>query len=648
MTDKELDARMTKEIDSIRAGDSVKGRILNDLEGDIMKYTERNDSVIMEIAENSKKTEQKKGAIRISHAGRSTAAAAALVIAVGGACLMSRTARPDTEDRSGPQSAATAPAITGSTAGSEDLSYIRFQPDGRTVFDKFGENSFVWRLEDGRFLIQQWGNYYGGQDSSEGLYDYIVYDPYGEKELTEIAACSDRWRIRVYDSGFSLEKAYMGDEFHQYRTECTFYDLYHTGSRDFDLTVADPESESIVSPPVFFNGGEKMFILSDFDLYLDNGEFKGSVENFHSEETGHLGITENENYAFFTRVTDYEDRAVGIIEIRPVSDGLDGSLPGLKEDEDQQFITLPAPAQEMRFHSYGDTIYGVDPVNEQVCVFDPTDPGEPFTDHYSTFPLPDFVKEKGMSFAGSLMEKNFLVISYECGSENHTLIYDAEKGELLEDYITPSPLRIEEGQSNIVLDPDTGDTAIRTTDPQTFAYSVYCLNFLGQDYNNFGLPMEDPAAAEGTEENEVNAVTTAPAPYDDPEEEGSLAYTTVTTRLPSEDEVILTVGDAVYTLDHADPEQAELEKELRTWYKDKRMLDDLPLNYDLYGLSGSQPAARDYVRMAEFFDADGNYVCIGQTEEDSLRTDRLIVDINGFIYEVGPTCPLPSVWDSLH
>lgn len=226
MTDDRLRNIIRDEFGKIHADENVKAQILKGLTGDTMK-TEKRENIITANAENKEKTIVKEtntgGKARVTPRGRIAAAAAALVLCVGGGAYLLRDKDlPDTE-------ASHTSSITDTEdSGSGNIEPVEFDgyfdENGYTVFDKFGDKSEVWRLPNGKFLVRQ-----NASNDIDHDYYYIVFN--GETNSVEKVMESSLCNVCVYNNGFSLKDELAKTELGSESTYAEFY--------DFDLNLVN-------------------------------------------------------------------------------------------------------------------------------------------------------------------------------------------------------------------------------------------------------------------------------------------------------------------------------------------------------------------------------------------------------------------------
>ena len=201
MTDKELDEKLRLTFDEMRANNAVKARISERIMGDNMDV----ERIIMDN-ENENETNKPKRIIKITNGGKAAVAAAAVLV-IGGGLIIFNNKAPEIKDNGGANNAVV-------TTDDEDIvtNKVYYDESGKTMFDKFGEESDIWELENGRYLIRQ------TEDKSEmfaeedmnfinGLINanhvtYIIYDAQEKNIVSQLR--TDKIAVKVYDDCFIL------------------------------------------------------------------------------------------------------------------------------------------------------------------------------------------------------------------------------------------------------------------------------------------------------------------------------------------------------------------------------------------------------------------------------------------------------------
>ena len=292
MTDKQLDEKLRSAFDNVRAGDSVKARIKKGITGDDM------DNRNITAADNITKSEitATNGKAAVKRSGRITAAAVAAVVAVGGGAYLLKGGFDRVDDK--PQSKTESkPESADSYVGSvpDDFDGF-FDPQGYTLYDKFGKNSDIWRLNSGNFLVRQVngeGAEYYQFDGQE--FCYFLYD--GSENAVTKEVKTDGSRVYVYDDCFVTWKTNYGEQDEYGVTvnttmTCTIYDTDLEVVRDnieLKLDHEDPIGAPIVGVDnkLFYAGmsydGEKNTI----NVYMENGK---KLEEAECSSSGNISF----------------------------------------------------------------------------------------------------------------------------------------------------------------------------------------------------------------------------------------------------------------------------------------------------------------------------------------------------------------------
>lgn len=201
MTDKELDEKLRLTFDEMRANNAVKARISERIMGDNMDV----ERIIMDN-ENENETNKPKRIIKISNGGKAAVAAAAVLV-IGGGLIIFNNKAPEIKDNGGANNAVV-------TTDDEDIvtNKVYYDESGKTMFDKFGEESDIWELENGRYLIRQTedkSDMFAEEDMNfiNGLINanhatYIIYDAQEKNIVSQLR--TDKIAVKVYDDCFIL------------------------------------------------------------------------------------------------------------------------------------------------------------------------------------------------------------------------------------------------------------------------------------------------------------------------------------------------------------------------------------------------------------------------------------------------------------
>jgi len=292
MTDRQLDEKLRSAFDNVRAGDSVKARIKKGITGDDM------DNRNITAADNITKSEitATNGKAAVKRSGRITAAAVAAVVAVGGGAYLLKGGFDRVDDK--PQSKTESkPESADSYVGSVPADFDGFfDPQGYTLYDKFGKNSDIWRLNSGNFLVRQVngeGAEYYQFDGQE--FCYFLYD--GSENAVTKEVKTDGSRVYVYDDCFVTWKTNYGEQDEYGVTvnttmTCTIYDTDLEVIKDnieLKLDHEDPIGAPIVGADnkLFYAGmsydGEKNTI----NVYMENGK---KLEEAECSSSGNISF----------------------------------------------------------------------------------------------------------------------------------------------------------------------------------------------------------------------------------------------------------------------------------------------------------------------------------------------------------------------
>lgn len=307
MTDNKLRNIIRDEFGKIYADENVKAQILKGLTGDTMKTEKRESIITTANAENNEKTIAKEtntnGKARVAPRGRIAAAAAAVVLCVGGgAYLLKSGDMPDIENPS-------ASSVADTDSGTDNLKSVEFDgffdENGYTVYDKFGDLAQIWILPNGKFLVQQSAN--------EAVYDYIIYNG-KTNSIENVMQTSGGSNVWVYDNGFSVKAEMSAAEMGAETTHLEFYNFNCelVNSFDFDISSAaeDGVSQTIERTAVSHDG-QKLFVLANVmenDIFISNRIYEVASEG----ETAVICDTAEQSQ---------ENETIRISDIYPSNDG---------------------------------------------------------------------------------------------------------------------------------------------------------------------------------------------------------------------------------------------------------------------------------------------------------------------------------------
>ena len=313
MTDDMLDEKIKKAFDSVHADDSVKARIKKGIKGDNMKNT----NITLTSHQSENETTQNRGKAAVRHTGRITAAAVAAVVAVGGSAYLLKGGfdRVDHKPQSKLESKSESkPESADSYAGSvpADLDGF-FDPQGYTLYDKFGKNSDIWRLNSGNFLVRQVkgeGAEYYQYDGQE--FCYMLYD--GNENAVTKEVKTDGAGVYMYDDCFVTWSTDHGEQDEYGVTvnttmTCTIYDTDLEVVREnveLKLDHEDPMGAPIVGADnkLFYAGmsydGEKNTI----NVYMENGEKLEEAECSSSGTISFPAVAGNGEHFCYTNDED--------------------------------------------------------------------------------------------------------------------------------------------------------------------------------------------------------------------------------------------------------------------------------------------------------------------------------------------------------
>ncbi len=501
MTDKQLDEKIRSAFDNVRAGDSVKARIKKGITGDDM------DNRNITAADNITKSEitATNGKAAVKRSGRITAAAVAAVVAVGGGAYLLKGGFDRVDDK--PQSKTESkPESADSYVGSvpDDFDGF-FDPQGYTLYDKFGKNSDIWRLNSGNFLVRQVngeGAEYYQFDGQE--FCYFLYD--GSENAVTKEVKTDGSRVYVYDDCFVTWKTNYGEQDEYGVTvnttmTCTIYDTDLEVIKDnieLKLDHEDPIGAPIVGVDnkLFYAGmsydGEKNTI----NVYKENGEKISDYSSSGLFSTTTAAVSGN--YMYF--LCAEEDGLKP--QVQALNDGyLNLSLFLSKEE-----------AQNCLLYSAGDTVYMAYPdENGKLTVYaNPVTGGKSTTTSYEAV-YPSNVRNSDGIYASKNGKFLFVAAPMTDNTGVDIYVYD------LEDTSAEAKVFSFEGLSadtfadgrNVLFDEASGDVCIggftaAETLPSARQDTVLTFNLYTDEYTNFGIKQTDGGYDGGEEQSETS------------------------------------------------------------------------------------------------------------------------------------------------
>lgn len=512
MTDKKLDDKLIKAFDSVRADSSVKARIKKGLTGDSM---ERKNITAAEDHTNKYVTEEKERAA-VKRTGRITAAAVAAVVAIGGGAYMLKDAPFKTDKKRGADESQA--CYVGEVPDNFDGF---FDPDGYTVYDKFGKDADIWRLGSGNFLVRQVegeGAEYYQYDGQE--FRYLLYDGSSNSVLKEVK--TDGAGIYVYDECFVTWKTDRSDPDEYGVSEnttltCTVYDLdMETVRGNVELKL---ENEELCGAPVVGADGKlfcaglaydqktQMYTLGIRD---ENGE---KISSYDTAGT-FLTVTGagSGKYMYFFR--DDEDGGSKLY-IKGLADGYND-------------MEIPVEKENTMVYSVGDVVYMVCPdENDRLTVTSiSVTGGEQKTVGYDA----GFSFTSSNGFYGKNMDhccvsengRYMFMIAMKPGEEEkgcELYVYDLEdtSAEVREFPIDKLYADTSADRCNILVDEASGDVCIGgfydiSMVPSPRQSKTICFNLYTDDYTNFGIK----AYEADTDENDLATETNIEPPVYQP------------------------------------------------------------------------------------------------------------------------------------
>jgi len=277
MTDKQIKEIVRAELDKIHADEDVRAQILKGLKGDTMENNKRKSGIdVIQNAENKEKTsvtsKERETRARIKTKGRFVAAAAAAALCISGGAYFLSSVNVDTDDK-----AASDIDISYSSDSSEStaVSSVDFSgyydPQGYTVFEKFGKLSSVLRLPNGKFLIQQGGNH--PIENGKEIFDYIIFN--GEKGCIEKVISSGRCNVKICSEGIELRDEISSD-IEVKNADLDFYDFDLNPMKTFSFDVSRYDSgdtEQLIQNIAAAQDGSAMYVYTHVFV---NGDFTGS------------------------------------------------------------------------------------------------------------------------------------------------------------------------------------------------------------------------------------------------------------------------------------------------------------------------------------------------------------------------------------
>lgn len=504
MTDKQLDEKLIAAFDNVRAKSAVRARIRKGLTGDIM---ERKNITVIGNTENITKDErtEKREKVTVRRRGRVAAAAVAAVMLAGGGGYLLMRGFDNVE----------APATGDYTRKVPEDFVGWFDPEGYTVFDKFGPESDIWRLKDGRFLVMQYGNLNGETDveyhkATEGMeYYYFIYDG-STNSVVGSELTSDDWRIEIYDDCFALWDL----EFDNIENTELYEAVACTGNiYDFDMNPIKSDiklgtgDQQIIGLPM---------VTPDKDIYYASIQHRGVEDGLGEElmlydEEGNemyvntdsansffeYGLSADGGYMYHSKFCRAEYDAL-LIDIEP-------------QNDDYQYGHWMLPYEgPPEFFDIGNDLYffGLDNIASlyklDASVFQAFDPGAEVPKAATL----DIAEGLCSGYYVSESGKFLFICTNTYGDANSCTVrvYDTQNDfEMIDEERVPGlNLTLEENGANILVDEESGDVNIGGFYDGKFApaprqKNQLTFNLCGNEYGNFGISADDKELPEDDE-----------------------------------------------------------------------------------------------------------------------------------------------------
>ena len=518
MTDDKLNEKLRAAFDDVRADSAVKARIRKGLTGDTM---ERKNITVNDTDENyGKKTAT--GKAQVKRGGRIAAAAIAGVLAVGGGMLMLKNNFNRVESSEGcyvsgeevnsseedkittDEGSSNTDTISDMVSISENFSG-EFDPNGYTLYDKFGNNANIWRLSNGNFLVKQTvgdgAEYY---DYNGMEHHFFIYDPKTNSVVgSEIV--SEFFRITVYKNCIGLWNFDYGEP-----NECgaaTTTDMSGT-LYDFDLQPVKENINIHIEDSTLSNSP---LVAPDLSVYIagvsyrntDNGqkstltvygEDSGAV--FSSEEEDGItccDIAENGGYFYYGTCKYNEDDSTSYsVHTVPREDGYiesehtDGESTPLYFDVGKYLYTVTHDDD-------GKTVVRkADISGNEELVF--TQPEDGIVFNTRTSPEHCYVTDDGKYLFSSEEHGMDNTLLEDIGMNCRICIYDIENDfkPVYDETLSEIGTTFEREGCNVFYDEASGDVCISgftylMMSPSGRSGKALCFNVNTDDYTNFGI-----------------------------------------------------------------------------------------------------------------------------------------------------------------
>ncbi|MDO4944676.1 MAG: hypothetical protein Q4E74_05690 [Ruminococcus sp.] len=501
MTDNKLRNIIRDEFSKIYADENVKAQILKGLTGDTMKTEKRESIITTANAENNEKTIAKEtttnGKARVAPRGRIAAAAAAVVLCLGGGAYLLKSG--DLSDIENPSASSVAEndtenSVTDNVKSVEFDGY--FDENGYTVYDKFGDISEIWRLSNGKFLVKQDASFRFNDRVSN--YYYIIYN--GETNSIEKVMESLLCNVYVYENGFSLEDMLIKSELGVNNTYAEFY--------DFDLTLVNKfsfktkETGELIDATTCAPDGSALYVKTSGDGFVSFYKFTNDgdtepvytqnvIEKTSANDIDMLFASDDGSALYFIGPNWREDETDDMENVYKLCTITEGG-----------YSKLYMPYEDIKVFERNNMLYVFSSLSAEYNVYqaeskpktaDMKDSDNPIGGEYCEYTFGDEIfgntpSQINMSQSG----KYIIAISWiadDDGLITDTLITVYESDGMKEIYTDAISGSIIPTDGQFVFDETTGDICAQWTNmgDDFKGRGVYTANVFGNEYSNFGI-----------------------------------------------------------------------------------------------------------------------------------------------------------------
>lgn len=475
MTDKELHDKIISGFDSITIDDSVKTRIKTNLTGE--KNMENRRAKTISVTHGTGHTKDTETKVKVLNKSSIVAAAAAVAVFFGGGYALSKLGKNvPVMPQSQMNETETTPEETTSQEYTDSLTDdtdnketdIRFDANAYSIFDKFLGNSYAWDLGGEKLLIAQSCEPDNYEEDCE--YNFFIYNR-TENKVEGNVFRSTYSHIIIKDDYFVLITEH---DKHEYSAEYMVQTI-DLGSmaviNSWDIGRFEGGEHSVVNGDIFVDGDTVYGIdYVSGGIMAYSGETVRTVRDLASEEiyasgfTGDGDLMGRKNYPY--KAADSEYNYLEYLKYKFPYDGEPLVVEGVDNYEAELFNSCYGSKE---YHLVGNA-------EGEVKSFSIDWESETYNEHENI--------GAGFFEAWQSGSGRYIVVSNNAGQIK---VLDLERDfENIFTYDTgwDRPIYLWDGR--VMMDEESGDLIIRDGEKIE-------LNFLGNEYGNFGLKSGEDA-----------------------------------------------------------------------------------------------------------------------------------------------------------